>query len=280
MIKFFRYSGSKTRYSKLINSYIDTKSNIYVEPFVGSGAILFNLDREFDQYIINDLDRNIIRIYKTFQKIDYSYYKEHVKNIFNRFGEFVTDQRFATKETNDKSKASFYAFRDWFNENHWKTETIEEGIYLHMLANSVINSFLRFGPNGMNNSFGLRFYELSEQSFNHVQSILNKTTILNCDYKEVFEKYSNAFYFLDPPYFSQSSSYEGFSENEFKIFLNKIKNKDFLYTDILNEYNIQFKNKMLIREMNSTSPLTNKFKNGNMEYLFSSKKLQTQLDNW
>ena len=268
MIKFFSYSGSKTKYSGLINLYMNTSATTYVEPFVGSGAILFNLNREFDEYVVNDLDRNIIRIYKTFNEIDYSLYMNNVNYIFSEFGDI------------SKNKESFYNFRNWFNEHHWKTNTIEEGIYLHMLANSVINSFLRFGPNGMNSCFGLRFYELSEQSFNHVQSILKKTTILNCDYKEVFRLYPEAFYFLDPPYFSKDSAYTGFSETEFKTFLTEIQNKDFLYTDILNEHNNNITNKLFIREMSSTAPLTNKFKNGNMEYLFSSTKLQSQLDCW
>ena len=43
------------------------------EPFIGSGAVLFNLNKSFDKYIINDIDRNIIRIYKSFKKLMFHY---------------------------------------------------------------------------------------------------------------------------------------------------------------------------------------------------------------
>jgi len=56
MNRFFRYSGSKLKYTKKINKYIlESKSKIYCEPFGGSGAILFNLPRKFDKYIVNDI---------------------------------------------------------------------------------------------------------------------------------------------------------------------------------------------------------------------------------
>ena len=75
---------------------------------------------------------------------------------------------------------------------------------------------LRFGPNGMNQSFGNRYYSLDEETFNNIKSRLRKTEIYNLDYKEIIEKYPDACYFMDPPYFSQKSSYAGFSKEQFK----------------------------------------------------------------
>lgn len=268
MITFFKYSGNKSKYSNIINSFLKTNSDTYVEPFVGSGAILFNLEKEFDKYVINDLDRNIIRIFKTFKEINYDDYINRKEEVKHKFGCIKT------------SKESFYNFRNWFNENIWKTDSVEEGIYLLFLANSVINSFLRFGPNGMNSCFGNRFFELKESHFDIIKSRLKKTEILNLDYKEVLKLYPNAFYFLDPPYYSQASSYSGFSVDEFKQFLLLIKDKEFLYTDIINEYNCIINNKYFIREMENTAPSTNKSKNGNLEYVFSSKPLISKLDDW
>ena len=87
-------------------------------------------------------------------------------------------------------------------------------------------------------------------------------------YEEIIDLYPDVCYFLDPPYFSQGSSYTGFSEDDLKNFISNIDNKEYIYTDILNDINSKLENKQLIREMNSTSPLTNKAKNGNLEYLF------------
>jgi len=259
MLRFFRYSGNKLKYTKIINSYINkTKKTTFIEPFVGSGAVLFNLEKEFDRYIINDIDRNIIRIYKTFKEIDFKTYKRELKYLYEIFGDIKN------------SKESYYNFRNWFNKNHWNSDTLEEGIYLHFLANSCINSFLRFGPNGMNQSFGNRFYTLTEDTFNDIQSILKKTEIYCGSYKDIMGM--DGIFFLDPPYFIQPSSYSGFSEKDIKEFLEIIYDKEYVYTDILSDFNKNL-NQKLIREMNSTSPNTNKTKNGNLECVFFSDNL-------
>ena len=218
--------------------------------------------------MINDIDRNIIRIYKSFKEISYEYYVLKVNEVFDKFGKFISDRRFSPNNIKNKEKENYYNFRNWFNENHWKSETIDEGIYLHMLANSCINSMLRFGPKGMNQGYGNRCYILDEINFRRINKILQKTEIYNDSYEEIFKIYTDACYFLDPPYYSQASSYTGFSKYDLINFIQNIKNKEYVYTDIINDYNSELENKQLIREMNSTSPLTDKGKNGNLEYIF------------
>jgi len=273
--RFFRYSGAKYNYTEMVNPLINkSDKNIYVEPFIGSGAILFNLEKDFDLYVINDIDRNITNIYKTFKKIDYSYYKEKVEFIISKFGnkdvDFTVSSKFrANSFVNKQAKENFYNFRNWFNENYWRTDTMEEGVYCLMLANMVLNSFLRFGPNGMNSTWGNRHYILDEKSFNVIKKRLQKTEIYNGDYKILFEKYPDALFFVDPPYFSQDSSYTGFSEEQFREFLDIIKDKEYIYTDILNDFNGKIDKKLLIREMMSTSPSDNRRKEKNLEFIFS-----------
>jgi DNA adenine methylase Dam len=271
MNKFFRYSGAKDKFTSIINYNIKTDKKIYCEPFIGSGAVLFNLNKEFDKYIVNDIDRNIIRIYKSFKNISYEYYKEVIDSVFKEFGRFTDDCRYISKEAGDVAKTNYYNFRNWFNSNHWNTDTELEGIYLHMLANSCINSMLRFGPNGMNQGFGLRFSELDQTTFNNIQNILQRTEIYNGSYKDLLKE--DAFFFFDPPYASQASSYTGFSFQDQEEFLELIKDKEYLYTDILNEVNSKLQNRIVMREMVSTAPSSDKSKNTNIECLFSSYNL-------
>jgi site-specific DNA-adenine methylase len=122
----------------------------------------------------------------------------------------------------------------------------------------------------MNQGYGLRFYYLNKESFKHIKFILEKIEIYNTDYKEIFSKFPNAFYFLDPPYFSQNSSYEAFSLNEYKIFLDLIQDKEYIYTDIINDYNKNIsETKIFLRQMNKTAPAT-KQQTSNKEYLFTT----------
>ena len=277
MNKFFRYSGAKDKFTTLINMNIKTNKNIYCEPFIGSGAVLFNLNKSFDKYIINDIDRNIIRIYKSFKNISYEYYKEVIDSVFNKFGRFTDDRRYISKEAGEAgeagevAKTNYYNFRNWFNIYYWNTDTEIEGIYLHILANSCINSMLRFGPNGMNQGFGNRCYILDKRNFNNIQNILQRTEIYNGSYKDLLKE--DAFFFFDPPYASQASSYTGFSFQDQEEFLELISDKEYLYTDILNEVNSKLTNRLIMREMVSTAPSSDKSKNTNIECLFSSYSL-------
>jgi len=255
-IRFFRYSGSKFDYTSKINNIINnSKSKIYIEPFVGSGAVLFNTSKNFDRYIINDKDKNIIQIYKTFKHINYSDYLIELNFVEKEFGDIKN------------CKECYYNFRNWFNENYWKSETIKEGIYLHFLANTCINSFLRFGPNGMNQSFGHRFYKLNNIQFNMIREKLQKTEIYNTDYQEFFNV-KNSLMFLDPPYILRKSSYDKFTSDNFNVFMNLINDSDneIVYTDILFEKNKHL-NKVKLRNMVNSSPYKGS-KNDFEEFLF------------
>ena len=255
MTKFINYSGTKIKYRDKINPIINASTkNIYVEPFVGSGAILFGLEKEFDEYIINDIDPNIIRMYKSFKECTYNDYKDIVSQI----GPLAND------------KDRYYLKRKYWNDNLWKTDTTEEGLYLHVIGSSVINSMLRFSKNGMNQGFGAREFIINESDFNKIQSRLKRTTIHSVSYTDLMN-IDDAIYFLDPPYFSQDSSYAGFNKDDIKTFINTLDNIEYVYTDILNEYNNKIENKIFVREMRSTSPQVSgdkKRANNNMEYIF------------
>lgn len=270
MYKFFRYSGSKDRFSELITKHINTEKRVYCEPFVGSGGILFNLDKytQFDRFVINDLDKNIIQIYKSFKEIDFMEYTRTLEYITKEFGEFIKVG--ARYENIEEAKQNYYTFRKHFNDNFWGTGKVEEGIYLHVLQNSCINSFLRFGPNGMNQGFGYGTYTLNEENFNHIKKVLRKTEIHCGDYRDVIDK--DYFHFFDPPYASQDSSYAGFTMEDLQEFINCIDGLEFLYTDILNDVNSQLQNRIEIRKMRSTQPNSRKQTNNNSEMLFSSSE--------
>lgn len=272
MNKLFRYQGSKSnlKYFIPINNYL-TKidSNIYVEPFVGSGGILFNLSRSFEKYIINDISYGVIRIFKTFNEIDFEYYIEKLKFIDKEFGNIKTN------------KESYYNFRNFFNQNFYQTNSIDEGIYLMFLYNSCINSMARFGPNGFNQGFGRCGYHYNYTKENHIniQNILKKTEIYNLDAFEFLNNLSNetilnSVIFIDPPYFKMNSSYKSLSDKEFNQLIEFMKNTSarIIYTDSEHSYldNTKFK-QQLIREMRSTAPSSKNNKTRN-EMIWSNIK--------
>lgn len=265
MTQFFRYAGSKLKYANILNPLIDSSTaTTYCEPFVGSGGTLFNLSKSFDHYIINDVDTNIIRIYRSFQnnRLTFKLYTQMLNYILDRFGCIKTN------------KESYYSFRTYVNDTYYQTDTFEEGIYMHMLANSCINSLLRFGPNGMNQGYGARNYILDNITLHHIKTILSKTEIYNTDYQQVLKNTDNTFFMLDPPYLaSPSKSYKGFTSSDAQLFIDNLSNlTEYVYTDVLHEYNQTMLPKVLISKMKSIAP-SNRNNNIKYEYAFYTNNL-------
>ena len=196
--RFSRYAGSKTHFIEKFNA-ITTPLNkkVYVEPFFGSGAIFFNLDLTYDRYVINDVNPHVINAVKSFRDGTYAQYIQIQKDVFEKFGDIKTN------------KESYYNFRNWFNAEYFgkSKDLITEGFMFHFLMNSCINSLVRIGPNGFNQSYGNRFFLVDEVTFNELNRRLNlNVEIISKDYHEVIKENDSpdTLFFLDPPYFMRS----------------------------------------------------------------------------
>ena len=68
---FLKWAGGKTQLISEIEKTLPNPTiDIYVEPFVGSGAILFWVLGEFAQLektVVNDINEDLINTYKTIQ---------------------------------------------------------------------------------------------------------------------------------------------------------------------------------------------------------------------
>ncbi|GJQ43780.1 MAG: site-specific DNA-methyltransferase (adenine-specific) [Ignavibacteriaceae bacterium] len=253
-IRFFKYRGSKLHIIDLFNKLIEqTNKKVFVELFVGSGAIFLNTPDIFDLYIINDIDKNIISMWKAINNFNYSHYVETKNKIFEIFGDIKNN------------KNSYYNFRNFYNENYHFTDKEEKGIFLYFLANTCINSLLRFGASGMNQSFGNRFYFFNENTFNKIKQKMSKTQIFNVNYKDLKIENESLLY-LDPPYYGTDVSYnKQFEINDLNLLIDYIKknsNYEVLYSDLSNTISDQllmhgFK-KIETKNMRNISPNRNR----------------------
>ena len=249
-----RYSGSKIKFSDEFNSIINNFSEKnYYEPFIGGGAIFANLHQDtifnsnsINEYHINDLNIHIMSIWNFIKHIDYSTLDKISKFIKLEFGDIKTN------------KESYYAYREYYNKSYHFTNDIMRGGYLYFLVNSCINSFARFGPNGFNQSYGNRLYQIDMEAYNVIQNRLQSTSLTNMSYDEIEYK-ENSIIFLDPPYFKRPSSYtSNFSNEDYIKFVDHIvkltHNRKVIYTDIEDEYADKFFTKRFIRNIKNTAP--------------------------
>lgn len=255
--KLLRYAGSKDTYVSIINPEINrTNKTTYVEPFLGSGGVFINLEKEFDKYIINDIDPAIVRIFKTVKESSYEDFILFYERVICKYGNFKTSRDSILKE---QYKVNYYNFRNDFNKKLWKTNTQEEGFALILIYNSCLNSLARWGPNGFNQSWGDRMFIPDKSSWDIIQSRLKRTKIYNKDFFELINTIDNiddCLLFLDPPYISAPSfAYKTINTNYYKDFLTFCKetHAHILYTDVDHD-DLNF-NKITLRDnMRNISP--------------------------
>lgn len=255
MIKLLRYAGSKDTFVDIINPEINkTNKTIYVEPFLGSGGIFINLEKEFDEYIINDIEPAIVRIFNTVKSTTYDEFITFYNKVITKYGNFKS----TNPDLKDEYKQNYYNFRNDFNKKLWQTDSNEEGFALILIYNSCLNSLGRWGPNGFNQSWGNRLYIPDENSWNVIKNKLQRTRIYNKDFFEVLNyiDVDKCIMFLDPPYIkSPSFSYKGIKEDYYRNFINfcNTTKAHILYTDTDHD-DLSFKKITLRDNMRNVSP--------------------------
>jgi len=132
-LKLFRYPGSKTTFLPTILPIInEVDGDLFVEPFLGSGAVLLNYQK-CENKIGNDLNSYIIRIWKSIIEVDWEYFKNFYDENIKRFGDW------------SNNKEIFYKFRNYGNQKWHKSDTLDEGLFYLIMTNSCINNMCRFG---------------------------------------------------------------------------------------------------------------------------------------
>lgn len=166
--------GSKR---KLINKILPLipSHKIYVEPFIGSGAIYFASTTSGDKRIINDLDKQLIDAYKVVKKgvnIDSNYLDVSLNQ---------QQQMFDKKILTDKDK-----------------------LIKQLLVCGT------FGSKGIGKLYKKPNYNNKLKKLEEYKNFMKNTTILNQDYKKVINTYDSkdTFFFLDPPYENSNDLYK------------------------------------------------------------------------
>lgn len=222
--RLFNYLGTKRAISPLVNrmcsSFHDAK---WIEPFCGSASLFYNLDFKPDGARLNDVNSNVMLMHRACRDYGYGDYIGVVHEVNTRFGDCRN------------SKDSYYAYRNWYNEHG--VNDARAGLHLVYLASMCINSMLRFGPNGMNQSYGNRSNVIGEDDWNEMHSLLADAMLTCCDYKDIPID-GKCVVFLDPPYEEQSNDLygRGFSQDEFLTWLKaQVRLHDdclWMYTDV------------------------------------------------
>jgi len=236
---FLKWAGGKTQLIEQIKEQlpnnIQQNNFTYIEPFVGSGAVLFWMLEHFpnlENAVINDINKDLTNSYDTI--------KNDVNNLIQILSEWEIEyHNFA--ENQEAKKEYYYEKRTLFNTRN-SDQTTQSALFI-FLNRTCFNGLYRVNrKNEFNVPIGSykKPQICNTENLLAVSEVLQRVEILNGDYSKTLDfATENTFFYFDPPYkpLSETSSFNSYAKDEFDD-KEQIRLKEFC--DTLNEQGHQW----------------------------------------
>lgn len=210
---FIKYLGGKRGMLPFLRPLYPKTYNKYFEPFLGGGAVLFDLQPK--EAIISDLQKDLIDTYKT------------IRDDLPGLLDLLREHHHRNYETNQSDPGTyFYSVRAWDRlPGYEDKEDLERAARLVFINRTGFNGLMRQNSKGQSNvpwGKGMEKYEIDESCLSDVSNYLksNQVEILCQDGVDVLNQSAGGdLCFLDPPYIpvSETSSFTTFSKGGFSM---------------------------------------------------------------
>ena len=221
---FLKWAGGK---GQLLNKFQDLypkqlkdrKIKTFYEPFLGSGAVFFDIAQNYDieSAFLYDINEELVLTYKVIQKdvlvlIDflYRYQKNYLKLNKTKRQEFFYDQR-----------AKYNLQRFNINYDKYSEKWFPRAAQLIFLNRTCFNGLYRVNSKGEFNSPAGDYDNptiCDESNLLAVSKVLEIAEIKKADFKEIINDLkAKSFIYFDPPYrpISKTSSFKAYSKHGF-----------------------------------------------------------------
>jgi len=210
MKTFIRWQGNKSKHINKFIEYIPEFTGTYIEPFVGSGALLLKLQPK--KWIINDINKDLINIWNQVKTNP-----NEIITEFKRFGD-----HFKPLSKNDKVT---YCKEITLKIESMPYDLKRASLYLLMkfcsyTGDIIYNNNFFFKSLDMNIFIRNYYPFLIQNNYNNiieVSKFLNNSNgkIYNTNYEKILNKSKNGdFVFLDPPYIEHHKYEFNYNKNE------------------------------------------------------------------
>lgn len=184
---FVKWAGGKRQLLVEINKRMPKNYNRYFEPFVGGGAVLFNLQPK--DAIINDINSSLINVYRQVKKSPIELIKA-IEELDNSIPE--------------DGKAYYYEIRQKYNDKLMQEDfDVELAAILIFINKHCFNGLYRVNGKGL---FNVPYNNSRQASYNvgnimEISKYLKTITILDGDFEYACKGAGEGdFIFLDSPY--------------------------------------------------------------------------------
>lgn len=213
---FVKWAGGKTQLlmdiERTLPPNLSEKRNIvYVEPFVGGGAVLFWIMQQFpniEKAVINDINPYLITTYKIIKEEP----EELISLLKKYHNEYIPLE--------EKNRKNYYLDkRDIYNFSD--LSDVETAALFIFLNRTCFNGLYRVNSKGIFNVPHGKYLHpkiCDENTIRADSRILQKVEILCGDFEETYcYASSNSLFYFDPPYkpLSKTSSFNSYTKEEF-----------------------------------------------------------------
>lgn len=215
---FLKWAGGKGQLLSEIEKYYpfeDGKITRYAEPFVGGGAVLFDILSKYDldEVYISDINAELINTYRII--------RDDIDELIDML--MVMQKEFVPMSTEDR-KAYYSTKRERFNDlkvNGNENINIEKAALMIFLNKTCFNGLFRVNRKGFFN-VPMGAYKnpmiCDKENLHAVSEKLQNVTIVCGDYRKSADFIDDStFVYFDPPYrpITDTASFTAYTENLF-----------------------------------------------------------------
>lgn len=200
---FVKWAGGKRQLIERIKMHLPKTFNRYIEPFVGGGAVAFELNKE--NSLINDINPYLINTYKQI--------RDDLNTVISYLDEF-------DDKISKIGKTYYYAKREHYNEKiQANIYDAEQAALFIFLNKHCFNGLYRVNSKGL---FNVPYNNSKRASYNldnleAVEKFLRMTEITCGDFENAAQKaQARDFVFFDSPYAPLNpTSFEAYTKEGF-----------------------------------------------------------------
>lgn len=214
---FLKWAGGKTQLiteiEKNLPISVINRKFVYVEPFVGSGAVLFWILNNFprlEKAVVNDINEDLINTYKTIKSTP----KELISIL-----KVLQEEYHSLDSLQEKKKEYYYQKRELFNKRQ-QNQTEHSALFI-FLNRTCFNGLYRVNrKNEYNVPMGS--YKkptiCDKSNILAVSEALQKVELVCGDFEQTVNYAdTNTLFYFDPPYkpLNETSSFNSYAKDEF-----------------------------------------------------------------
>jgi len=212
---FVKWVGGKSQLLEEIRKKYPSRIEKYCEPFVGGGAVLFDVLQKShpDEILINDVNPELINTYKCV--------RDNCDALIHLLSELQNRYK---SQTTEENKNFFYEKRDRYNElklHSAERENLEKAALFIFLNKTCFNGLYRVNSKGL---FNVPFNSAKnpllcdEENLRACSKLLKNVEMTSGDYSQCKDFIDDkTFVYIDPPYrpLTATAAFTSYSANGF-----------------------------------------------------------------